>query len=125
MLLLILFAALALVLAAVGIHGVLSYMVAQRTREIGVRMAIGASPRSVLRLVMGEGAKLTLIGLGAGLVFGLSFTGLLTGVLYGVTSSDPLTYGAVVLILGAVAGLSAYLPARRAMRVDPIVALRQ
>ena len=125
MLLLMLFAALAMLLAAVGVHGVLSYTVSQRTREIGVRMAMGASPRSVVRLVLGEGAKLIVLGLGTGLVLGVAFTRALGGLLYGVTSTDPLTFLAVGVLLAVVAGVSSYIPARRAMRVDPIVALRE
>jgi ABC-type lipoprotein release transport system permease subunit len=125
MLLLVLFAALAMLLAAVGVHGVLSYTVSQRTREIGVRMAMGASPQSVVRLVLGEGAKLIVIGLGTGLALGAAFTRALGGLLYGVTSTDPLTFVAVAVLLAVVAGVSSYIPARRAMRVDPIVALRE
>jgi putative ABC transport system permease protein len=124
MLLLFLFAALALLLAAIGIHGVLSYMVAQRTREIGVRMAVGASPRSVIRLIAGETAKLTLAGVIGGVVLGILFGRALAGLLFGVTPSDPTTFVGVVVLLALVAALASYLPARRAVRVDPIVALR-
>ncbi len=124
-LLLALFAGLALVLAAVGIHGVLSYSVAQRTREIGIRMALGAPPRSVTRLVFGQGVRLAVWGLAAGLICGLVFARWLGSLLFGVTATDPTTYAAVLVVLGLVAAVSIWLPARRAVRVDPLVALRQ
>ncbi len=125
MLLLALFAGLALLLAAIGIHGVLSYSVAQRTREIGIRMALGASPDSVTRLVFGQGARLTACGLAVGLLFGLFFARALAGLLFGVTATDTLTFVAVLVVLALVAALSTWLPARRAVSVDPLVALRQ
>jgi putative ABC transport system permease protein len=125
MVLLVLFAALALVLAAVGIHGVLSYAVAQRTREIGIRLALGASPRTVMRLVIGQVAKLMVCGLGLGLVLGVGFSRSLAGVLFGVGTTDLATYAGVVFLLGAVAMLATWLPLRRAVRVDPTLALRQ
>jgi putative ABC transport system permease protein len=125
MLLLMIFAALALILAAIGIHGVLSYAVAQRTREIGIRMALGASPRSVTRLVVGQGATLTAGGLGAGLVLSVAFGRSLAGVLFGVAPTDAVSFAAVLLVLAAVAAISIWLPARRAVRVDPLVAMRQ
>jgi predicted permease len=125
MMLLLLFAALALVLAAVGIHGVVSYAVAQRTREIGIRLALGASPRTVRRLVMGQVARLTLWGLGIGLLLGVGFSRSLGGLLFGVGTTDPATYAGVMIVLGAVALLAAWLPLRRAMGVNPTVALRQ
>jgi putative ABC transport system permease protein len=124
-LLLALFAALALVLAAIGIHGVLSYAVVRRSREIGIRMALGASARGVLRLVVGEAAFLTACGLAAGLVLGLAFSRLLEGLLFGVAATDIPTLAAVVGVLTAVAALATWMPTRRAVRVDPLVVLRQ
>ena len=122
-LLLALFAGLALVLAAIGIHGVLSYAVARRSREIGIRMALGASPRSVTRLVVGEAAILVACGLGSGLLLGLAFARSLEGLLFGVVASDILTFAAVVVVLGCVAAVSTWMPVRRAVRVDPLLVL--
>ena len=119
-----LFAALALVLGAVGIYGVISYSVAQRTREIGIRMALGARRKEVLLLVVGQGAKLAFAGVAIGLVSALLLTRLMASLLYGVGATDPLTYVAVAILLVLVAIAASYIPARRAMRVDPIVALR-
>ena len=119
-----LFAALAILLAALGIYGVMSYMVGQRTSEIGIRMALGAHPRDVLRLVVFHGAKLALFGIAIGTAGALLLTRLLTSQLFGVHATDPLTFIAVAALLVAVALLAAYIPARRAMRVDPMVALR-
>ena len=116
---------LALILAALGIYGVLSFLVRQRTREIGVRVAIGASPRAVVALIVGQACRWTLIGGAAGILLSLGVTRLLAGVLYGVSPTDPATYGAVALLLSTVAALAAWLPARRATRVDPLVALRE
>jgi putative ABC transport system permease protein len=124
MLVLGLFAAVALLLAAVGVHGVLSYTVAQRTREIGIRMALGADLREVRRLVLGQGARLAAIGLGLGLLGALALSRLLSALLYGTGVDDPATYASVALALGAVALLATYLPARRATRVHPVEALR-
>jgi ABC-type antimicrobial peptide transport system permease subunit len=124
MLLLALFAVLALLLAAIGIHGVLSYSVAQRSREIGIRMALGAPPRSVKRLVIGQGARLTAFGLALGLLFGLLFARSLRSLLFGVTATDVLTFAGVLAVLAVVAALSTWLPVRRAVSVDPLVALR-
>ena len=124
MFLLSVFSALALVLSAVGIYGVISYLTGQRTHEIGVRVALGASRRDVLQMVLGQGLKITLIGVGIGVVAAFGFTRLITTLIYGVGASDPLTFGAVAILLSAVALFACYIPARRAMCVDPIVALR-
>ena len=119
-----LFAALAMVLASVGIYGVTAYSVAQRTREIGVRVALGAGRNDVLRLVVGQAARLALFGVLLGLLAAFALTRLMTSMMYGVSSADPLTFVSVALLLMFVALAACYLPARRAMRVDPIVALR-
>jgi len=124
MFLLSVFSALALILSAVGIYGVISYLTGQRTHEIGVRVALGASRRDVLRMVLGQGLKITLIGVGIGVAAAVGFTRLITTLIYGVGASDPLTFGAVAILLSGVALFACYIPARRAMRVDPIVALR-
>lgn len=119
-----LFGAMGLVLGALGIYGVLAYLVTQRTREIGVRLALGASPRDVLRMVVGRGLRLAGLGVAIGLVAALVLTRLMQGVLYGVTPTDPLTFVGVAAALLAVAAFASWLPARRATRVDPLVALR-
>jgi predicted permease len=124
MFLLSVFSALALILSAVGIYGVISYLTGQRTHEIGVRVALGASSRDVLQMVLGQGLKITLIGVGIGVAAAFGFTRLITTLIYGVGAADPLTFAAVAILLSAVAAFACYLPARRAMRVDPIVALR-
>src|SRR6202042_826346 len=124
MILLGIFAAFALILSCVGIYGVISYVVGQRTHEIGVRMALGAQRSDVMRLVLGDGAKMALIGVAAGIAAALRLTRLMADELFGVTAQDPLTFVAVAIVLMLVALLACYLPARRAVRVDPMVALR-
>jgi putative ABC transport system permease protein len=124
MFLLSLFAALALTLATVGIYGVISYAVSQRTREIGVRMALGAHPGDVLRLILGEGLKLVLAGAALGIIFALIATRFIATMIYGVSAADPLIFLSVITLLVVVSLAACYVPARRAMRVDPIVALR-
>jgi len=118
------FAAAALLIAAIGIYGVLAYSVTHRTREIGVRMALGATPRGVMRLIVGQGLAVVSIGLGLGLLGGLGLGTAVSSLVYGVTVRDPVTYAGVSFVLGAVALAACALPARRAARVDPIVALR-
>jgi putative ABC transport system permease protein len=124
MLLLSIFAGIALVLSAVGIYGVMAYSIAQRTREIGIRLALGAARRDVLSMVLLGGGRLALFGMAFGLVGAFALNFLLRNQLYGVSAVDPLTYAAVALLLGVVALLASYIPARRATRVDPLVALR-
>jgi putative ABC transport system permease protein len=122
--LLSIFAALALILAAVGVYGVMSYSVAVRTRDIGLRVALGARPLDIFRYVVGEALLLTLIGLGIGIALAVVSARLMKSLLYGVTSTDPLTLAAASLALLAVALLASYIPARRAIKIDPIVTLR-
>jgi ABC-type antimicrobial peptide transport system permease subunit len=124
MILLAAFAALALVLACVGIYGVISYLVSQRTREIGVRIALGAQHADVLRLVLGHGTRMALLGIAIGIPAALALTRLMANQLFGVSAHDPLTFAGVALLLIIVAVAACYIPARRAMRVDPMIALR-
>src|SRR6266852_4500418 len=124
MLLLGIFAAVSLVLAAVGIYGLIAYSVTQRTQELGIRIALGARPRDVFRLVLAQGTRLTLLGVAIGVLAALVLSRLLGALLFGVSATDPLTFFTVAGLLVVVALLACYIPARRAMRVDPIVALR-
>jgi putative ABC transport system permease protein len=124
MALLVSFASLALVLSGLGIYSVLSYSIAQRTREIGIRVALGAERDSVLLLVVGGGVRLAILGIALGIAAALVLTQLMTNLLYGVHATDPMTFGAVTMVLAATSFLACYIPARRAMQVDPIVALR-
>jgi putative ABC transport system permease protein len=118
------FASLALLLASLGIYGVLAYFVTQHTPEIGVRQALGATPRNILFLVLKKGMGLTLAGIVIGLIGAFVLTRLMSSLLFGVNASDPLTFVTVPLVLGLVALFACLIPARRATRIDPLVALR-
>jgi ABC-type antimicrobial peptide transport system permease subunit len=124
MMLLTVFAVVALLLASIGIYGTISYAVAQRTREIGLRMTLGAQPGNVLKMVIGEGMKLVLIGVGLGLIASLALTRTMKSLLFGVSTTDPPTFLGITLLLAAVALFACWIPARRATKVAPLVALR-
>jgi putative ABC transport system permease protein len=124
MILLGVFAAVALLLAAVGIYGVISFVVGERTHEIGVRMALGAQYSDVMSLVLGEGLRMAVVGVVAGIGAASGLTRLMANQLFGVRAQDPLTFGVIAMGLLIIALVACYLPARRAMRVDPMAALR-
>jgi putative ABC transport system permease protein len=124
MLLMGVFAASALLLAAIGLYGLMAYTVTQRTHEIGIRMALGAQAGNVLRLVIGQGIKLAVTGMVIGLIASLALTRMIKGMLFGVSATDPATFVIIPLLLAGVALIACYLPARRATKVDPMVALR-
>jgi ABC-type antimicrobial peptide transport system permease subunit len=124
MILLVGFASLALMLAAVGLYGVLAYTVVQRSGEIGIRMALGSSSRDVFRMVLGEGARLVATGLALGLVGSIALSRLVSSMLYDVAPTDPVVYVVVLVLLSITALVASAVPARRAMRVDPLVAMR-
>lgn len=122
--LLSIFAAVAMLLSIIGIYSAMSYVVTQNTREIGIRMALGAQGRDVLKLIVGQGLTLALVGIGLGLIGSLWLTKLVESLLFGVTATDPVVFVAVSLLLIMVAVLASYLPARRVTKVDPMIALR-
>jgi putative ABC transport system permease protein len=119
------FAIVALLLAAMGLYGLISYGVLQRTREIGVRMALGAQRSDVFRLILAEGTRLVLIGVAIGGIVSFGVTRLIQGLLYEIGSTDPITFAGVIALLIAVSLIANYLPTRRAMKIDPVIALRQ
>ena len=125
MLLLTVFASVALLLAAVGIYGLMAYTVEQRTQEIGIRMALGAGSGEMMKMILGQGMRLAAIGIVIGLAAAFGLARVLSQFLFGVTATDPLTFVAVAIILASVALVAAFIPAQRATRVDPILALRQ
>jgi len=112
------------ILAAIGIYGVISYSVALRTHEIGVRMALGAQPLDVLRMVLGQGGKIALVGIVIGIVVAFALTRLMSSLLFSVSATDPFTFAAVAGLLVLIAMFACYIPARRAAKVDPMIALR-
>jgi putative ABC transport system permease protein len=118
------FAGAALLLAGVGIYGVVAYSVTERTHELGIRIALGAQPRDIFRLVVGQGLILILIGVGIGLAAAFALTRLMSGLLYGISPTDPTTFITISLLLAAIALLASYIPARRATKVDPMLSLR-
>ena len=122
--LLVSFAVLALVLAGIGVYGSINYSTRQRTHEIGLRMALGAQPRDVLRMVVGHGLVLALVGIGIGLIASFALTRLMKGLLFGISATDPITFAAISLLLTLIGLLASWIPARRATKVDPLVALR-
>ena len=122
--LLVSFASIALVLAGIGVYGSINYSTRQRTHEIGLRMALGAQSGDVLRLIVGHGLALSLTGIGIGLIASFALTRLMKGLLFGVSATDPITFVAISLLLTAIGLLASWIPARRATRVDPLVALR-
>jgi putative ABC transport system permease protein len=119
------FALFALILAAVGVYGVMSYLVSQSTRDIGVRVALGAQPGNIVGMVVRQGMELAVIGIGAGLIGAAALTRVMSSLLFGVSATDAVTFSAVALTLALIAMLATYIPARRATKVDPIVALRE
>jgi len=123
MVLLVLFAGIVLVLSAVGVYGVISYGVSQRTSELGVRIALGAEPNDVVRLILTDGARLTFTGVALGMVGAALLSRVMASQLYGVSGTDPLTYIGVAVVLSSVALTAAYIPARRTARMDPVAAL--
>lgn len=125
MLLLSIFAGIALVLAAIGIYGLMSYSVEQQRQEVGIRMALGAGRSEVLKLIVKQGMAPACLGVLVGLIIAFGVTRLLSSLLFGVRAADPISFSVVAVVLTAVALLATYIPARRAMRVDPVIALRQ
>jgi putative ABC transport system permease protein len=121
----LLFATTALLLAGLGIYGTISYVVSERTRDIGVRIALGARRGTILKMILRQGLELAIVGAAVGLVAALIVSHLMAGLLYGVSANDPITFVGVTIVLTAVALAASYIPARRAMKVDPMFALRE